>query len=353
MDKVLIVDDNQFNRDLLEQELLDQSYVVYQAENGKKALEILQEKKPDIILLDIMMPGISGIEVLKKIRKEYSVSELPIIMVTAKGHSHDVVEALVIGANDYVVKPVDFPVLLARIQTHLTLKKLSQQKDEFIRVASHDLKNSLATIYGMAKVLDNMSHSGDTNSDIFQDFCRKIIFAANNMNEIIVDFLDFQAIEDGKLELSIDKINLNDIAKKFVESNKVLADSKNIKLVMECRDDLPAVDADARRIGQVMENLISNAVKYCPADSVVYIKTLANESMVLFEVIDNGPGLAIGDMKKVFDRYSRLGNQPIGVDRGSGLGLTICKMLIDLHDGEIGVQNNNDGGATFWFSLKI
>jgi two-component system sensor histidine kinase ResE len=205
----------------------------------------------------------------------------------------------------------------------------------------------------MAKVLNNMSDSGETNSIYFRDFCKKIIFAANNMNEIIIDFLDFQAIEDGKIELSVDLINLNDIARKFVESNTVLADSKDIKLILECHDSLPPVNADSKRIGQVMENMISNAVKYCPFGSNVFIKTRANKNKVLFEVVDNGPGLSGSDMKKVFNRYFRLENQPIGVDRGSGLGLTICKMLIDLHGGNIGVRNNTDAGATFWFSLNI
>src|SRR5262245_49834687 len=123
---VLVVDDNEDNRDMLSRRLKKQGYAVSVAEDGQRALNMIAAEKFDLILLDIMMPGISGMEVLKKLRETYTVADLPIIMATAKDQSEDVVAALKMGANDYVTKPLDFPVVLARVQTQLALKRLSK-----------------------------------------------------------------------------------------------------------------------------------------------------------------------------------------------------------------------------------
>ena len=125
---VLVVDDNEDNRDMLSRRLKKQGYSVAVAEDGHKALEMIGGEKFDLILLDIMMPGISGMEVLKKLRENFTVADLPVIMATAKDQSEDIVAALRLGANDYVTKPLDFPVVLARVQTQLALKRLSKLK---------------------------------------------------------------------------------------------------------------------------------------------------------------------------------------------------------------------------------
>jgi DNA-binding response OmpR family regulator len=150
---LLVVDDNEMNRDMLSRRLSRHGHTVVTAENGQKSLELIEQQSFDLILLDIMMPGISGIEVLKTIRKSYSASELPVIMVTAKGDSDDVVTALKLGANDYVIKPLDFPIVLARVQTqleacrsHKTLKKRAKEleaqiNNNFAKIDSEQLRS--------------------------------------------------------------------------------------------------------------------------------------------------------------------------------------------------------------------
>jgi len=132
--KLLVVDDNEMNRDMLSRRLSRRKHTVITAENGQQALDLVEKESFDVILLDVMMPGISGIEVLKLIRQSYSASELPVIMVTAKGDSEDVVKALKLGANDYVIKPLDFPIVLARVETQLEAcrnhKKLKKHAKE-------------------------------------------------------------------------------------------------------------------------------------------------------------------------------------------------------------------------------
>ena len=132
---ILVVDDNEMNRDMLSRRLIRRGHSVLVAKDGSEAIELVKENHFDVFLLDIMMPEIDGLEVLKILRKDFSVADLPIIMVTAKDGSSDVVQALEYGANDYVTKPIDFAVLLARLQTQISFKRLKETKDQFLRIA--------------------------------------------------------------------------------------------------------------------------------------------------------------------------------------------------------------------------
>jgi two-component system sensor histidine kinase/response regulator len=348
---VLVVDDNEDNRDMLSRRLKRQGYTVSVAENGYQALDMIGAEKFDLILLDIMMPGISGMDVLKTLRETYTVADLPVIMATAKDQSEDVVAALKMGANDYVTKPLDFPVVLARVQSQLALKRLSKLKDDFLRIASHDLKNPLTVILGTVKMVQKHVPPGSTMSPEAHELLSKITKRAAEMQNIIEDFLDFQAMQDGELNLVLTQTNLNDIAHDAKESNHEYAAGKGVELVLELNPDLPVIQADPSRLTQVVRNFVSNAIKFGPRGSRVVIRTRVENDMQVLEVSDAGPGLSEDDMSRVFSRYAKLSNKPTGGEKSSGLGLSIAKQMIDLHGGEIGVNNNAEAGATFWFRL--
>ena len=152
--RLLIVDDNENNRDMLSRRLARRGHFVDVAEDGEKALDILERESFDLILLDIMMPGIDGIEVLKRIRQRYSASDLPVIMATAKDESTEVVQALEMGANDYVTKPLDFPVVLARVRTQLSLK----HAQEALVAANAQMKRDLEAAAKVQKALLPQGH---------------------------------------------------------------------------------------------------------------------------------------------------------------------------------------------------
>ena len=348
---ILVVDDNEDNRDMLSRRLKRQGYRVAVAENGYQALEMVGAEKFDLVVLDIMMPGISGLEVLKTLRQTYSVADLPVIMATAKDQSEDVVTALGMGANDYVTKPLDFPVCLARIQSQLSLKRLSGLKDEFLRIASHDLKNPLTVVLGTVKMVQRHVPPGSVMTPDSHDLLSKITKRALEIQRIIEDFLDFQALQDGHLNLVKAPTDLNEIARDACESNQEYAAGKGVTLMLELAADLPLIEADAARLTQVVRNLSSNAVKFGTKGSGAIIRTRKDDGFVRLEVSDSGPGLTEEDLKKAFRKYARLSNKPTGGEKSSGLGLAICKQMVDLHGGEIGVYNNPDKGATFWFRL--
>jgi len=350
---LLVVDDNEMNRDMLSRRLQREGYTVTIAEDGYQAMELIKSHKFDLVLLDIMMPGISGFEMLPIIRQTQSLADLPIIMATAKDQSEDIVEGLKLGANDYVTKPIDFPVLLARIQIHLQLRGLSQLKDEFLRIASHDLKNPLSTILMSAHIIHDKVQPGTPMTEQFFNMLNFIVRRGEEMQRIIHDFLDFQAMEDGKVGLDMRPTSLNEIARDVVANNQEYAKNKEITLYAEIDEAIPEINADIARLTQVTQNMVGNAVKFSQKGSVAVVRTTLADGDVTLQVCDSGPGLTSDDLERAFAKYARLSNKPTGGESSSGLGLAICKQMIDLHGGKIGVRNNPDRGATFWFSIPV
>lgn len=350
---LLVVDDNELNREMLSRRLQREGYSVTEAENGNQALDLIEKKSFDLALLDIMMPGINGIEALEVVRRRHSAAELPIIMATAKTQSEDIVEALRLGANDYVTKPIDFPVLLARVQTHLNLKRLFKLKDEFLSIASHDLKSPLFVIVCEAYLIQNKIPPGTAMTEEAYDMLGKISQHVRTMQQIIADFLDFQSVEEGHIKLSVFPMDLSQLVARVVENQRSYASEKKIELVFETDELLPKATADTNRIEQVVQNLIGNAIKFTPQGGTIIARTRGLENAVLFEVQDSGPGLTEQDLQRALVNFGRLSNIPTGGEKSSGLGLAIAKKMVDLHGGNIGVRNNSTGGATFWFTLPL
>ncbi len=349
--RVLVVDDNEANRDMRSRRLGRRGHDVTACESGASALELSDNDEFDVVLLDIMMPDISGPDALKVIREKLNPTELPVIMVTARAESEMIVESLDLGANDYVTKPIDFPVLQARLQTQLRMRRLAELKDEFLRIASHDLRNPLSMILTTSTAVPQVCPVGKPLSQQAHDLLSRIESRARQMQRIIEDFLDFQAVSDGQLQLSVEPINLNSIAEEVVLGNRDYATSKEIELEFAPMESLSVTVADPARVTQVAQNLIGNAVKFSPRQTRVIVRTAQHDAFVRMEVTDSGPGLTNEDMGKLFTKYAKLSNKPTGGEKSSGLGLAICKEMIDLHGGQIGAQNNPDQGLTFWFNL--
>ena len=358
---LLVVDDNEMNRDMLQRRLTRRGYVVDAAEDGPRALRMIRDQGYDLILLDIMMPGMSGVEVLERIRESHSVADLPVVMATAKIESEQIVEALKLGANDYVTKPLDFPVVLARVQTQLEMLRLRRElarllrvKEEFLAIASHDLKNPLNAVMGFAVLIKTLLPVGSEMTEEGHELAARIVNAAGVMTKIITDFLDFQALEDGEFTLKRSEVDLSELARETIDANAEYAARKDVHFAFEPDESLAPISADRPRIAQVLQNLVGNAIKFCPEGAAVTVRTAGDDSSQVCEVRDTGPGLTDEDLGKIFQKYARLSNQPTGGEKSSGLGLAICKRMIELHGGEIGVRNNApDRGATFWIRLPV
>lgn len=352
--RILIVDDNEMNRDLLSRRLVRQGYEVSAASGGREALQLLEAERFDLALFDVMMPEVSGLEALTELRKTRSLMDLPVIMVTAKNQSEDVVEALKLGANDYVTKPIDFPVLLARVQTALQLKRLSALKDEFLRIASHDLKNPLTEVLGVASLVELMVPVGAVMPEKMHALLGNLKKSARRMQGIVEDFLDFQALEDGAMKLRQAPFDLAEVASEVLQGNETYALSKQVGLEAQGLEGGPHwALGDRDRVGQVLQNFVDNALKFSPpgAGPVQLRLELQAGGTWRLGVRDHGPGLTEADLAKAFQKWSKLSAVPTAGEKSSGLGLAICKQMMEGMGGRIGAGPEPSGGAVFWCEL--
>lgn len=349
---LLVVDDNEMNRDLISLQLRKQGYQISVAASGYEALELLEQRQFDLILLDIMMPGMNGLDMLLEVRKKHSLLSLPIIMVTADDLEESIIEALKRGANDYLVKPLNLPVAIARVKTQLTLKELDDLKGEFVRFASHDLKKPLIVAMDIA---ESLKKDCVPNKPVKQDIPEvlDLLFkTCENMQNVIDGFLNTESFGIGIVD-SKRQAPLNSVVSKSIQNNTEYAKKKGITLKQELSDDLPEIELDEFRITQVLDNLIGNAMKFSPRDTTTTVRTLTDGEFVYAEVSDGGPGLTEEDMKKLFQRHARLSNRPTGGESSTGVGLSLSKQLIEQHNGVIGARNNSTRGATFWIKLPV
>ena len=350
---LLIVDDNEMNRDLMSLQLRRNGFQPSTATCGQQALKMISQDHYDLILLDIMMPVMSGVEVLTKIREDHSILNLPVIMVTADDAETRIIECLQRGANDYLVKPLNMSVTAARINTQLKLQHLASLKDEFVQFASHDLKKPLIV---MIDILKQLGEDLTPNQLVVEDNCELVGLlekTANNMQTVVENFLDTKQLDSGKSSLDLQTTHLNTLIQKSLESNKAYAKQKGIKLREDLLPTLPPIEADVFRISQVLENLIGNAMKFSPENTCTVIHTRHDKDFVYAEIVDEGPGISDEDKNSLFKKNAHLKNKPTGNESSSGIGLSLSKQMIDMHEGKIGATKNKGKGSTFWFSLPI
>jgi signal transduction histidine kinase len=356
--RILIVDDEPMNVTLLER-LFVREYEVVTATSGRAALDLLSKKVFDCLLLDIMMPGVSGLHVLEQLRNDPTTADLPVILVSALADRHDVVRGLKLGANDYVTKPIEMDVLSARVQTQVTLKVLQDQrklaiaeleraqelKDQLLRIASHDLKSPLANI-GMIRYL---LRDAVADNPIALEYVDMLDNTSEHMLTVIRDFLDTAAIQSGELDLVPSIIPVSDLVYEVCEQYRLPALRKNIQL--DCSNVPGDVYADRVRSAQALDNLVSNAIKYSPMDSVVTVSSQPVDDMVRILVHDAGPGIVDEELPRLFTQFGRLSTRPTGGESSTGLGLWIVKHLVTIQGGQVGVMTEPGRGSSFWLEL--
>ncbi|MBI2191491.1 MAG: response regulator [Planctomycetes bacterium] len=366
-DSILVAEDHEMSRDMLSRRLERRGYVVTGAEDGLKALECIGRQAFDLVLLDVMMPGMDGFEVLKRIRESHDPRELPVIMVTAKDQSQDVVEALELGANDYLTKPIDFSIAIARIRTQLDLKRseeelkqardaalaASRAKSEFLSSMSHEIRTPMNAVLGMAELL-----SETPLTDEQKHYLRVLRNGGEALLALIDDILDLSKIEAGRLELEKTNFCLPSLVKDTVEIVSVRAQRKNLQLNFSISPELPSVLAgDPVRLRQVILNLIGNAIKFTEKGSVTLAITRDPESdrpeRLLFSVADTGIGIPEQKQKQLFEKFTQADSSTTRKYGGTGLGLAICRHLVALMGGRIWMESQPGRGSTFSFTAEF
>jgi len=350
---ILIVEDEELNRDIMARRLQSSEYSLRFAADGQQALDQVAKKKPDLILLDIMLPEIMGLQVLHSLRQSYSMVELPIIMVTAIDEDVRIVRALELGANDYITKPINFPILLARMQTQLSLKQLSALNTEFLASASHDLRRPLAAVQDIAtRALHKLGSKQDYSSDDMLDDMNLVYQSVSYMQNIADYIVDMQAAGFGQIRLTKVPLQIENLVDEVIERHRELANERKVSLISKHASQKLITEADRSRIIQVLDNLLSNAIRCCGAGDIVTLSIGESEDQVCVTVCDTGPGMTEEALGQLFQDNVEQPDAAVDMEQKTP-GLQLCKQLIEQHGGKIDAFNNEQHGMTFWFCLPL
>jgi signal transduction histidine kinase len=398
--KVLVVDDNPINLRVMVNYLETAGFSILVAEDGEDALEQLENIRPDIILLDVMMPGIDGFETCRRIKSNPHIADIPVIFMTALNETTDKVKGFQLGAVDYVTKPIQHEEMLARVTNHVTIRTLQKQlsyannelkvandeleqrvaerthklqliadenarllaeqettivklqeldrlKSEFLTSMSHELRTPLNSILGFSELL-----MLDLTDKVARNDAELIHSSGQILLAIINDILDVSKLEAGLMEIVPEPLNVVEIMPEIFASSVVLVRNKAIKIEMDVPDILPVVHADKLRLKQVLLNLIGNAVKFT-STGMITIKASLEGDFIRFGVIDMGIGVPKEKQELIFRQFQQVDMSGTRSYGGVGLGLAISKKLVEMHGGEIGVVSEEGVGSEFWFTVPI
>lgn len=358
---VLIVDDTPANLGVLVAYLTAAGYRTLIAEDGEDALEQVKHVTPDIILLDVMMPGLDGFETCQRLKAQEATRDIPVLFMTALSGTEDKVRGFSVGAVDYVTKPLQSEEVLARVQTHLTLRaqqaKIEEQrallaqrnemKDRFMRIASHDLRNLLSVMSLRCSLL--LEDGEVPPKDVFDEALGKLKISIGRMNDIIHGFLSHSGGRG--FEVKAGRVDLRSLLREVSEQYRSLAEKKQISLSCDCCAELPLVLADGARTHQVLTNYLSNAIKFSPPGTQVTLRATHRDKTVRVDVCDQGPGVVLEEREQLFTEFAALSNKPTAGEESTGLGLSIVKRLIEAQGGRAGADFPAEGGSIFWAEL--
>jgi two-component system sensor histidine kinase/response regulator len=359
---VLVVDDIARNLQVVGTMLRNAGYVIMPATSGAKALEGVQLQLPDLILLDLMMPEMDGLEVCRRLKANPLTQPIPVIFLTASSEMEHLVNGFEVGAVDYITKPFNAPELLARVRTHLELKharqrlrEMNEEKNEFMGIAAHDLRNPLSAIRGYSEMVmeDAQTLAQGVRPDLvgctkeLECTGRRIGETAARMAEMVQNLLDANRIKRGEMNLDPAPTALGPVLSAVIGTHRSHAAAKQQSIHLESEITPVVVQVDPGVIVQVLENLVSNAVKYSPPGKNIYVRLKKSAAAVRCEVQDEGPGLSAEDQKKLFGKFARLSAKPTGGEHSTGLGLSIVKKTVEAMNGKVWSESEPGEGATF------
>ncbi len=384
---ILLVDDNADMRDYLKR-LLSQYYTIEAVANGALALSIACERIPDLVLSDVMMPGLDGFELLRALRANPRTHSVPVILLSARAGEEASVEGLQAGANDYLMKPFSARELLARVKSRLEISQMYAQavnqerehskqfqkladenaqlyqqaqeavrdRDNLLSMVSHDLKNPLTTIKGYTQLLQRMINRADIpEKDDVEAGLTRIEATVSRMTALINELLDLAQVHIGQsIELKRKPTDVVKLTRQVVEEQQETTQRHTIHLETEMAELIGHFDP--LRLERVLANLISNAIKYDPAGKPITVRIAcensADSSYVILEVQDQGIGIPGRDLPYIFEQFHRAGNV-VGSMRGTGIGLASVQRIVELHSGTITVTSQEGVGSTFTVRLPL
>jgi two-component system sensor histidine kinase/response regulator len=354
--RILVVDDQPSNIQVAGSALGKLGHEIIPASDGPTALKRLALRPPDLVLLDLLMPGMDGCEVCQKIRANPNWNDIPVIFLSAADDKDFILRAFDAGGVDYITKPFNHAELVSRVRTHLALKiardrlkQLAEDRDELNGILAHDLKNHLGGMEMSARLLsERLSSAADTGA---AKLAENILHSGSQLLAFVKEFLANAAADHG-VQVQPSLQNLAQAAGAAAHQYREAAHRKNQEIETDISDQDAAVLADRSALRQVLDNLLSNALKFSPAGSKVKVSVRSVPGFVECEIQDQGPGFTPEDQVRMFQRYGRLSARPTGGEPSSGLGLSIVRKLVEAMSGELVCRNAPGAGAAFIVRLQ-
>ncbi len=351
---VLVVDDTPTNLSVLIEALSYAGLNVSVARSGTEALERVKWVAPDVILLDVIMPGIDGFETCRRLKKNEATADIPVIFMTALSETVDKVTGFEAGGVDYITKPFQEAEVLARINAHLTIRRQQKQlqelnasKDKFFSIIAHDLKNPLISFLAFANVLEEIEF---LDPEQFKQFAEQFKASAENLFALLENLLTWSRVQRGMIECQPQYISITNVVVGNVRLLTPNVEKKQITLRHVVEEDF-LVYADVNMLDTVIRNLITNAIKFTPPGGTIEVVAKGEEDMVTVSVSDTGIGIPEDKLAGLFEigvQAQRAGTEG---EKGTGLGLILCAEFINKNGGEIWVESQIGEGSTFSFQL--
>ena len=361
--KLLVVDDVQTNVLLLKALLGKEGYGILVANNGQEALEVIRNENPDLILLDVMMPGMDGFEVAERLKSEEFRCEIPIIFLTALDDTQSIVNGFKLGVGDFISKPFRKEELMVRIKHQLSLvaaRRIIEEKNEELRktiagrdkmysVIAHDLRSPMASMKMLLNTIMMSVEKDKIDPDIFD-----MLEMSNKTSEEVFSLLDnllkWTKSQLGKLTVIPQKLDISGLADGVVEVMNSVAEVKHIKLIRTDHESF-FVYVDIEMIKSILRNLISNAVKFSNPDSEIKVGIKAEDGKVIISVTDSVKGIKKEDQHKLLKDSTHFTTYGTNSEEGSGLGLLLCRDFARKNGGELWFESEENLGSVFSFSL--
>lgn len=356
--RVCIVDDNRIDRRMLTKLLQPAQYDLCFAESGEDLLSHLDELNPDVILLDVIMPGMNGFEVCQHLKNDPQWQHVPIVLVSALDGRKDIIRGLDAGADEFLSKPVNGLELRARVRSMLRIKKQYDELQTALRVREdlanmivHDMRSPLSTMLFGSELL--LRRNGLKPED--ETVIKTIRTQTRRLDSFVNDLLMVAKMRQGQLQLNRSHVGINELVSEVVVNHEAMAQSQSINLVVDLPKESPVVFLDANLFSRVLDNLISNALKFSPAESTVLLQVTWSGARngatpdgpsLCIRVLDEGPGIPEDQREAIFEKFKVTDVKQNGVSQ-IGLGLAFCKMVVETHGGHIYVAENEPTGAVF------
>ena len=358
---ILIVDDTLENLRVLGDLLRQHGYKVRPVTSGALALKACSAQPPDLILLDIAMPGMDGFEVCAQLKGDPRLKDIPVLFISAHTEIEDKVRAFLSGGVDYITKPFNHEEVAARVSTHLALhrqklelqanyehiRKLEETRKNLNRLIVHDLRNPLSTAHGFIELVDRRNPLLDESS---KTHLKSALGSTRQLIDMVNSLLDLNSLEEGVMKLRIEVVNLELLCKEAVANAEPLIGQRSV--TVESTAENPVVQADRYLLLRIIQNLLGNALKFTDKTTgVITIRIEMGGENATIAITDNGIGIPPEYHARIFEKFVQVeGAQVPGVP-STGLGLTLVKLGMDAHRGAVTLESEPGKGTTFRLTL--